>query len=44
MIMEKVHVLLPVLAIFFAAVGIAKPTYPLVAVAVLLLAINALIR
>lgn len=42
--MQNIHILLPILAIIFASVGIAKPAWPCVAVAVLLLAINALIR
>ena len=42
--MQNIHILLPVVAGLFAIVGIIKPTYPLVAVAVILLAVNALVH
>lgn len=42
--MEQVHVILPVLALILAVAGIIKPQWPLVAVAVLLLAVNALVK
>jgi len=41
---QNIHVILPVLALAFAVAGIIKPTYPLVAIAVLLLAIDLLIK
>lgn len=41
---QNVHVLLPVLALVFGVAGIIKPTWPLVAVAVILLAINDLVK
>lgn len=40
---HSVHVLLPVLALIFGAVGLAKPAWPLACVGVMLLAINALV-
>ena len=41
---ENVHIVLPVIALLLAVGGIIKPVWPLVAVAVLLLAVNALVR
>lgn len=41
---QDAHYVLPILAIVFAVVGIAKPTYPLAAIAVILLAVNAFIK
>ena len=41
---QNIHTILPVLALIFGVAGIIKPTYPLVAVAVILLAINALVK
>jgi hypothetical protein len=41
---ENVHVVLPVIALALAIGGIIKPAWPLVAVAVLLLAVNALVK
>lgn len=41
---NNVHVILPVIALVLAVAGIIKPVYPLVAVAVILLAINELIK
>jgi len=41
---NNIHIILPVLALVFAVAGIIKPTYPLVAVAVLLLAVDLLIK
>lgn len=42
--MQQIHILLPILALIFAVAGIIKPTHPLVAVAVILLAVNALVK
>lgn len=42
--MEQVHIILPVLALILAVAGMIRPQWPLVAVAVLLLAINALTK
>lgn len=42
--MNDVHTILPVLALIFAVVAIVKPTWPCLAVAVILLAINALVK
>jgi hypothetical protein len=41
---QNIHIILPVLALIFGVAGIIKPTYPLVAVAVILLAIDALVK
>jgi len=41
---DNIHIILPVIALILAVVGIVKPTWPLVSVAVILLAIDALIR
>jgi hypothetical protein len=41
---DNIHVVLPIIALILAVCGIIKPTWPLVAVAVLLLAVNALVR
>jgi hypothetical protein len=41
---DNIHIILPVLALILAVVGIIRPQYPLVACAVLLLAVNALVR
>ena len=41
---DNIHVILPVIALILAVAGIIKPQWPLVAVAVLLLAVNALVR
>lgn len=40
---NNVHIILPIIALGLAVFGIIKPTWPLVAVAVLLLAVNALV-
>lgn len=42
--MQNVHILLPLLALIFGVAGIIKPTWPLVAVGLILLAINDLIK
>lgn len=42
--MSDIHVILPVIALILAVVGIIKPTWPLVSVAVILLAVNALVK
>ncbi len=42
--MENVHVVLPVLALIFAVAAMVKPAWPFLAVAVVLLAINALVK
>lgn len=42
--MNNIHIILPVIAIGLAVVGLVKPSWPVVAVAVLLLAVNALVR
>jgi uncharacterized membrane protein YbaN (DUF454 family) len=41
---QNVHYILPTIALILAIVGIIKPTYPIVAVAVILLAINEFIK
>lgn len=41
---DNIHVVLPVIALALAIAGIIKPQWPLVAVAVLLLAVNALVK
>jgi hypothetical protein len=41
---ENIHFVLPVIALILAVAGIIRPTWPLVAVAVLLLAVNALVK
>ena len=41
---ENIHFVLPVIALILAVAGIIKPQWPLVAVAVLLLAVNALVK
>lgn len=41
---DNVHIILPVIAIVLAVGGLIKPTWPLIAVAVLLLAVNALVK
>jgi hypothetical protein len=41
---DNIHVILPVIALILAVAGIIKPQWPLVAVAVLLLAVNALVK
>jgi len=41
---DNIHVVLPVIALALAISGIIKPQWPLVAVAVLLLAVNALVK
>lgn len=42
--MQNIHIILPVLALVFAVAGIFNPHDPLVAVAVILLAVNALVK
>ena len=41
---DNIHFILPIIAIILAVIGLIKPTWPLVAVAVLLLAVNALVK
>ena len=41
---DNIHVILPVIALILAVAGIIKPTWPLVSVAVILLAVNALVK
>jgi hypothetical protein len=41
---DNIHVILPVIAIILAVGGLIRPAWPLVAVAVLLLAVNALVK
>ena len=41
---DNIHIILPVIALILAVVGIVKPTWPLVSVAVILLAIDALVK
>ena len=41
---ENIHFVLPVIALILAVAGIIRPQWPLVAVAVLLLAVNALVK
>jgi hypothetical protein len=41
---DNVHLILPVIAVILAVGGIIRPAWPLVAVAVLLLAVNALVK
>jgi uncharacterized membrane protein YbaN (DUF454 family) len=41
---NQIHIVLPVIALILAVIGIVRPTYPLVAVAVILLAVNALVK
>jgi len=41
---DNIHIILPVLALILAVAGIIRPQWPLVAVAVLLLAVNSLVR
>jgi len=41
---DNIHIILPVIALILAVVGIIKPTWPLVSVAVILLAVNALVK
>lgn len=41
---DNIHVILPVIALVLAVVGIIKPTWPIVGVAVILLAVNALVK
>ena len=41
---DNIHIILPVIALIMAVAGIIKPQWPLVAVAVLLLAVNALVK
>lgn len=41
---DNIHIILPVIALILAVAGIIKPQWPLVAVAVLLLAVNALVK
>jgi hypothetical protein len=41
---DNVHIILPVIALAMAIGGIIRPAWPLVAVAVLLLAVNALVK
>lgn len=41
---DNIHVILPVISLILAVAGIIKPQWPLVAVAVLLLAVNALVK
>jgi hypothetical protein len=41
---SNIHILLPVIALILAVAGIIKPQWPLVAVAVLLLAVNDLVK
>lgn len=42
--MSDIHVILPVIALILAVVGVIKTTWPLVPVAVILLAVNALVK
>jgi len=42
--MQSIHTILPVIALILAVVGIAKPAWPLIPVAVILLAVNALVK
>ncbi len=42
--MNDIHVILPVVALGLAVVGLIKPEWRTVAVAVLLLAVNALVK
>lgn len=41
---DNIHTILPVISLILAVAGIIKPQWPLVAVAVLLLAVNALVK
>jgi uncharacterized membrane protein YbaN (DUF454 family) len=41
---QNIHFILPVIALVLAVIGIVKPTWPLVAVAVILLAVNAIVK
>jgi uncharacterized membrane protein YbaN (DUF454 family) len=41
---DNIHIILPVLAIVLAVIGIVRPAWPCVSVAVLLLAVNALVK
>jgi uncharacterized membrane protein YbaN (DUF454 family) len=41
---NNIHLILPVIALVLAVVGIIKPTWPLLAVAVILLAVNAIVK
>jgi hypothetical protein len=41
---ENIHIILPVLALVLTVAGMVKPAWPLLAVAVLLLAVNALVK
>lgn len=41
---QNIHVILPVIALILGVSGIVKPTWPLIAVAVILLAVNALVK
>ncbi len=41
---QNIHYILPIIALILGVVGIIKPAYPLVAVGLVLLAINALIK
>jgi hypothetical protein len=41
---SDIHIILPIIALILAFAGIIKPQWPLVAVAVLLLAVNDLVK
>jgi hypothetical protein len=41
---DNIHIILPIIALILAVAGIIRPQWPLVAVAVLLLAVNALVK
>ena len=41
---NNIHFILPVIALVLAVVGIIKPTWPLVSVAVILLAVALLVK
>ena len=41
---DNIHIILPIIALILAVAGIIRPQWPLVALAVLLLAVNALVK